>query len=299
MTDITTSRNIVVSTGQDMLRGTPVERQRYNRRKIISALMLLLVTLLATSAVGILALIVINLIINGVSSLNLDLLTRESLQGGILNAIIGTVLMVGTAALMAVPIGVLAAVYLSEYGQNSRLAEIVRFCLDLLAQMPSIVIGLFIWLFVVEYRALLPVGFTGSLALAIVMLPIVARTVEEILRLVPNLLREAALALGVPRWRMILGVVIPTVFPGVVTGVLLGLARAAGETAPILLVAGSDFINWNMFENPMGAIPLQIYKDTVVGDFPRAYAAAMVLIVTIAMFSAAARFFTRRVQIDF
>ncbi len=299
MADITTSRGISASAGQEMLKGTSTERGRYNRRKIISALMLLLVTLLAASAVSILALIVLDLIVNGVSSINLDLITQESLQGGILNAIIGTVLMVGTAALMAVPIGILSAVYLSEYGQNSRFAQVVRFCLDLLAQMPSIVIGLFIWLFVVEYRVLLPVGFTGSLALAIIMLPIVARTVEEILRLVPNMLREAALALGVPRWRVVIGVVIPTVFPGIITGVLLGLARAAGETAPILLVAGSDFINWNMFENPMGAIPLQIYKDTVVGDFPRAYAAALVLIVTIAMFSAAARFFTRRVQIDF
>lgn len=299
MTDITTAHGISVSTGQEMLKGTPAERRRYNRRRITSALMLLLVTLLAVSAVSILALIVINLIVNGVSSINPDLIIRESLQGGILNAIIGTVLMVGTAALMAVPVAILSAVYLSEYGQNSGFAQIVRFCLDLLAQMPSIVIGLFIWLFVVEYRLLLPVGFTGSLALAIIMLPIVARTVEEILRLVPNMLREAALALGVPRWRVVIGVVIPTVFPGIITGVLLGLARAAGETAPILLVAGSDFINWNMFENPMGAIPLQIYKDTVVGDFPRAYAAALVLIVTIAIFSAAARFFTRRVQIEF
>lgn len=274
-------------------------RLRYNRRKIINALMLLIATLLAACGVGILFIIVLNLIANGISSISLDLFTRQALQGGMINALIGTILMVGTAALMAVPVGILTAIYLSEYGQNSRFAQTVRFCLDLLAQMPSIVIGLFIWLFVVEYYLLRPIGFTGALALAIIMLPIVARTVEEILRLVPTMLREAALALGVPRWRMVIGVVIPTVLPGVITGVLLSLARAAGETAPILLVAGNDFINWNMFENPMGAIPLQIYKDTVTGNFSRAYAAALVLISTIAMFSAAVRFFTNKVQVEY
>lgn len=276
-----------------------LEQIRYRQRKLISALMLLLVTLLAAAGVGILALIVVDLIVNGVSSLNIDLVTKQTLQGGMINAIIGTLLMVGTAALISVPIGVLSAIYLSEYGRRSQFAQVIRFCVDLLAQMPSIVIGLFIWLFVVEYYLLKPTGITGALALSVIMLPIVIRTVEEILRLVPDMLREAALALGVPRWRMVIFVVIPTVFPGIVTGVLLALARAAGETAPILLVAGNDFINWNLFENPMGAIPLQIYKDTVTGNFPRAYAAALVLIVTIAIFSAAARFFTRKTRIEF
>ncbi|MFZ4814858.1 MAG: phosphate ABC transporter permease PstA [Phototrophicaceae bacterium] len=277
----------------------PEDRARYTWRKAVSAFTVVVLVLLALSGVGILGTIVVNLFINGLSSINLDLLVKQSLQGGILNALIGTLLMVGMAALMAVPIGVLTAIYLSEYGYGSRFAEVVRFCLDLLAQMPTIVTGLFIWLFVVQYRLLQPIGFTGSLALAIVMLPIIARTVEEVLRLVPGMLREAALALGVPRWRMVISVVIPTVLPGIVTGVLLGVARAAGETAPIILVAGNDFINWNLFENPMGAIPLQIYKDSTTANFPRAFAAALVLISTIAMFSAAARFFTRKSQVEY
>jgi phosphate transport system permease protein len=271
----------------------------YSRRKIISALMRALMMFLASLGVGILFIIVVDLFTNGLSYLSLDLLTKETLQGGMVNAIIGTLLMVGAAALLAVPVGILAAIFLSEYGRNSKFAQIVRFCVDLLAQMPSIVIGLFIWLFVVDYHVLRPTGITAALALSIIMLPIVIRTVEEILRLVPDMLREAALALGVPRWRMVLFVVVPTVFPGIITGVLLALARAAGETAPILLVAGNDFINWNLFENPMGAIPLQIYKDTVVGNFPRAYAAAFVLIVTIGLFSATARFFTRKARVEY
>lgn len=275
------------------------ERPRYLWRQSFSAFMVLLMTLLAAIGVSVLLLIVLDLLAKGVSSINLDLFIKDALAGGILNAIIGTTLMVGVGALMAVPIGILTAIFLAEFGQTSRVAVIVRFSLDLMAQLPSIVIGLFIWLAVVDYRILNPTGITGALALGIIMLPIVARTVEEILRLVPGTLREAALALGAPRWRVVVFVVIPTVLPGIVTGVLLALARAAGETAPILLVAGNDFVNFHMFENPMGAVPLQIYKDTTAGNFPRAYAAALVLIAVIAMFSAAARFSTRRARIEY
>lgn len=272
------------------------EKRNYDYRKLRGAIWSLLVVLTALIGVSLLFAIVTNLILSGFSSISIDLLTKEGLSGGLAHAIIGTVLMLGFAALIAVPIAIGIAILLSEY-RNNWFSEAVRFCVDLLAQMPSIVIGLFVWMFIVNYGILKPSGFAGSIALTFVIVPIVARTVEEILRLVPQGLREAALGLGAPRWKVILTVVIPAVLPGLLTGVVLGLARAAGETAPILLVTGNDFIKFDIFNEPVGAIPLQIYKDTVAGNFPRAYSAALVLVIVIAIFSAIVRTVTNRFRI--
>lgn len=272
------------------------EKQYYGVRRIRNLIAAIIIAVAAFAGVGLLAVIVANLLTNGISVLDGDFLTKQGLEGGIGHAILGTLLMVGFAALIAVPIGILTAIYLAEYN-GGWLASVIRFCLNLLAQLPSIVIGLFIWMFVIQYQVLRLSGFAGALALTLIILPIVARTVEEILLLVPDTLREAAYGLGAPKWYIILTVVVPTVAPGILTGVILALARAAGETAPILLVTGNDFIRYNIFTEQVGAIPLQIYLSTVNGDFERAYGAAVVLVIVIAAFSALVRVITDRLRV--
>jgi phosphate transport system permease protein len=227
-------------------------------------------------------------------------ITKESIDNGLASAVWGTLEMLALAAIIAVPLGLASAIYLSEYGKG-QFAAAVRFTLDLLSQMPSIIIGLFMWMFIVNYKILKNSGLAGSLGLAIIILPIVARTVEEILRLVPDHLREAGLALGTPRWRVILGVVVPTVFPGIVMGIILALARASGETAPLLLVTGSNITNFDPLK-PIGAIPLQIYSDATLGtpeSLGRAWGAALILVIVIATFSAIVRFVTGRVRYEY
>lgn len=155
--------------------------------------------------------------------------------GGIYHAIVGTLEQVGLATLMAVPIGLLTAVYLVEYG-TGKLAKAVTFFVDVMTGIPSIVAGLFIFSFWIMILGFQPSGFAGALALAILMMPVVVRSTEEMLKLVPNELREASLALGVPKWRTILKVVLPTSVGGITTGVMLAVARVAGETAPVLLL---------------------------------------------------------------
>lgn len=200
---------------------------------------------------------------------------------------------------MAIPIGLGIAIYLAEFGKGW-FAEATRFTMDILAGVPSIIIGIFIWTIVVLPLGT-PSGFAGAVALAVLMVPVIARSVEEILRLVPDMLREAGLALGTPRWRVTLGVVIPTVFPGIVTGVILAMARAAGETAPLLFTAlGNSFISFDLGK-PMAAIPLEAYKDALSAyetDRRLAFAAMLVLIVVLAIISALARFFTGRVRYE-
>lgn len=271
------------------------EKRYYGIRKIRNLVAAIIIAIAAFIGVGLLTVIVANLLTNGIGVLNGKFLTADGLSGGIGHAIIGTLLMVGFAALIAVPVGVLAAIYLAEY-KGGWITSVVRFSLNLLAQMPSIVLGLFVWMFVIKYQILRLSGFAGALALVLIILPIVARTVEEILLLVPSTVREAAYGLGAPKWYMILTVVLPTVAPGILTGVILSLARAAGETAPILLVTGNDFVRWNIFNDQVGAIPLQIYKSTVIGEFDRAYGAAVVLVIVIGLFSAVVRYVTDRLR---
>ncbi|MFD5631406.1 MULTISPECIES: phosphate ABC transporter permease PstA [unclassified Streptomyces] len=213
--------------------------------------------------------------------------------GGIYAAIIGSLEQVGLATVMAVPIGVLTAVYLVEYGRGN-LSRAITFFVDVMTGIPSIVAGLFI-LSIMLIFDMQPFGFAGSLALAILMMPVVVRSTEEMLKLVPNELREASLALGIPKWRTILKVVLPTSLGGIVTGIMLAVARIAGETAPVLLlVFGNPFINNNPFEGAQASLPLYIYQQYAnsAGSgaaYDRAWAASLTLIAFIMILNLAAR----------
>ncbi|MFI5806622.1 phosphate ABC transporter permease PstA [Streptomyces sp. NPDC051561] len=211
--------------------------------------------------------------------------------GGIYHALIGTLEQVGLATLFAAPVGLLAAVYLVEYGKGS-LAKAVTFFVDVMTGIPSIVAGLFL-LSIMLLFGLGPSGIMGALALAILMVPVVVRSTEEMLKLVPNELREASLALGVPKWRTILKVVLPTAVGGITTGVMLAIARIAGETAPImLLVFGSQLINSNPFDGAQSSLPFYIWEQYRVGSeasYDRAWAAALVLIAFVMILNLVAR----------
>ncbi len=278
------------------------ERARFTRRQIANVFVAGLVTSFTMISIAILFIIIAYMVVNGISSVNLDFFTQipkpyGEVGGGIAQAISGTIIMLLTSGVIAIPIGVGAAVFLAEYG-DGWFAEAVRFTLDVLAEVPSIVIGVFVWALLVRFVTGYS-GIAGAAALAFIMIPIIARSVEEILRLVPDTLREAALALGTPRWRVVTGVVIPTVLPGILTGVVLALARAAGETAPLLLTAlGNAFFNFDI-RQPMAAIPLQIYNyaQSPYDDWHRkAWAATLILVAVVAIFSAAVRFFTARLR---
>ncbi|MFJ5267979.1 phosphate ABC transporter permease PstA [Streptomyces sp. NPDC088358] len=214
--------------------------------------------------------------------------------GGIYHAIIGTLEQVGIATLIAVPIGVLTAVYLVEYGRG-KLAKAVTFFVDVMTGIPSIVAGLFILSFWILILDMGYSGFAGSLALSILMMPVVVRSTEEMLKLVPNELREASLALGVPKWRTIMKVVLPTSIGGITTGVMLAVARITGETAPVLLLVwGTNFINTNPFSDPQASLPLYIYQQYAnsAGSgaaYDRAWAAALALIAFVMILNLAAR----------
>ncbi|WP_432139553.1 MULTISPECIES: phosphate ABC transporter permease PstA [unclassified Streptomyces] len=214
--------------------------------------------------------------------------------GGIYHAILGTLEQVGLAALISVPVGVLTAIYLVEYGRG-RLAQAVTFFVDVMTGIPSIVAGLFVlslWILMLDMG---PSGFAGSLALCILMIPVVVRSTEEMLKLVPNELREASLALGVPKWRTILKVVLPTSIGGITTGVMLAVARITGETAPVLLLVwGTNFINANPFEDPQASLPMYIYLQYANSGgsgaaYDRAWAAALALIGFIMILNLVAR----------
>ncbi|MCF3136132.1 phosphate ABC transporter permease PstA [Streptomyces olivochromogenes] len=213
--------------------------------------------------------------------------------GGVYAAIIGSLEQVGLATLIGAPIGILTAIYLVEYGRGN-LARAVTFFVDVMTGIPSIVAGLFILSLMLIFD-MQPFGFAGSLALAILMMPVVVRSTEEMLKLVPNELREASLALGVPKWRTILKVVLPTSIGGITTGVMLAIARIAGETAPVLLlVFGNPFINNNPFEGAQASLPLYIYQQYsqsagANAAYDRAWAASLTLIAFVMILNLAAR----------
>jgi phosphate transport system permease protein len=214
--------------------------------------------------------------------------------GGIYHAILGTLEQVGLATVVAVPVGVLTAVYLVEYGRG-KLAKAVTFFVDVMTGIPSIVAGLFVLSFWILILDMGYSGFAGSLALAILMMPVVVRSTEEMLKLVPNELREASLALGVPKWRTILKVVLPTSIGGITTGIMLAIARITGETAPmLLLVWGTNFINSNPFKDPQASLPLYIYQQYANSAgygaaYDRAWAAALTLIAIVMILNLVAR----------
>ncbi len=259
---------------------------------------------LLIAAVGLavtpLLLILGTLIVKGAGSINLDFFTKTPAPagetgGGVAHAIVGTLMMVGTAGLIGLPIGIGAGMFSAEY-PKSRLAPTARFVADVMNGTPSIVVGMFVWTLIVA-RVKHFSGFAGSIAMAIIMIPMVLRTTEEMIRLVPHSLREAALALGYPRWRTSLSIVVRTCLPGIVTGSLLAIARVAGETAPLLFTAlGSQFMSRDLSQ-PMAALPLTVftYATGPYDDWHRiAWATALVLVMVVLLLSVLARLATRR-----
>ena len=269
------------------------------RRHLTSRVMTVLIVVLSFTAVLALVLILGNLLVKGASSLDWAFFTKSPVPagqsgGGVANAIAGTILIVGLAVLIGVPVGVGAGMYLAEYGAG-RLGFAVRFVADVLNGTPSLVIGIVGWTFIVKpsggYSAL-----AGSIALAILMIPMLARTTEEMVRLVPHSLREAALALGYPRWRTSLKVVARTALGGIVTGCLVGIARVAGETAPLLFTALGNLNFTTSVTQPMQTLSLQIYVYAT-GPFDEwhrlAWASALVLMGLVLVISLTARWVTR------
>ena len=222
---------------------------------------------------------------------------KTSSIGGIKSAILGTIEIVALASVIAIPIGVGVAVWLVEYGRQSWFAQLVRFFVDVLTGVPSIVFGLFIYIVLVVGTGSSYAGYKGSLALSLLMLPVVIRSAEVILLLIPGALRESALALGAPRWKVIFRIVLPTALPGMVTGILLAIARAAGETAPLLFAAGAtnkETLNLGEF---MNSLPTQIYKDVTSPTesvVNRAWGAALALVAMILILNLIARLIARR-----
>jgi phosphate transport system permease protein len=269
------------------------------RRHLASRIMTGLVILLSFVAAFALFLILGDLVIKGASSIDWAFFTKSPVPagqtgGGVANAIVGTGIIVGVAALIGVPIGVGAGIYLAEYG-SGRLGWLVRFVADVLNGTPSIVIGIVGWTFIVRPQKHFS-ALAGAVALAILMIPMLARTTEEMVRLVPHSLREAALALGYPRWRTSLKIVARTAMGGIVTGCLVGVARIAGETAPLLFTALGN-LNFNVhISQPMQSLSLQIYVYAT-GPFEEwhrlAWASALVLMGLVLVISLAARWVTR------
>lgn len=239
-------------------------------------------------AVALLVTILGYVIFRGMPALNIDFFTQRPLPfgevgGGVAPALIGTLILAAISGALAIPIGIAAAIFVVEY-QSGRFAAPVRFAAELISGLPSIVIGVFVWAFLVRGVVGNYAAIAGGVALAVIMIPIVARTVEEVLRLVPHSLREAALALGAPKWKVILAIVLPTARAGVITASVLALARSAGETAPLLLTAlGNDFFSTDLLR-PIGALPLQIYRYAIspYDDWhTKAWGASLVLVIVI------------------
>ncbi len=219
--------------------------------------------------------------------------------GGIVNAIIGTLEMTGLALVIAVPFGVAVALYVVEY-HAGRMAVIVRTSVDLVAGIPSIVIGLFVYSLVVLTMGHFS-GLAGAIALSLVMLPIIARTSEEMFKIVPRRLREGTMALGIPRWRALFAIYLPTVAAGIMTGIVLAVSRAVGETAPLLFTAlGSNFVVTDITQ-PMSALPLYMFQNAQNIGFPaareRAWAAGLTLVAIILIFNVLGRWLASRTQI--
>jgi phosphate transport system permease protein len=266
----------------------PARHRVVARRRIAQSLVVGLLLLATAVAVALLVTILGYVIVKGLPAINLAFFTERpkpfgEVGGGIAPALLGTVILAAASGAIAIPIGISAAIFVVEY-RSGRFAAPVRFAAELIAGLPSIVIGVFVWAFLVRGLVGHFSAIAGAVALAVIMVPIVARTVEEVLRLVPNSLREAALALGAPRWRVILRVVLPTARAGVLTAAILALARSAGETAPLLLTAlGNDFLSTDLLR-PIGALPLQIYRYALspYDDWhAKAWGASLVLVVVI------------------
>jgi len=238
----------------------------YAFRKTTSALMAALTVLSAGFSAGILLILLVYILRQGVAALNWDFFTKNPVPvgepgGGIANAIVGTFIVVGLAAAFALPIGVGSGVYLSEFGRN-RFGDVVRFLADVLSGVPSIIMGIFAYVVVVMQQGHFS-ALSGGFALGVMMLPVVTRTTEEMLRMVPDSVREAGLALGLPRWRVLIHAVIPAASRGILTGIVLALARVAGETAPLLFTAfGNPYFSVDI-NQPIATLPYTLFTYAI------------------------------------
>jgi phosphate transport system permease protein len=217
--------------------------------------------------------------------------------GGVRSAILGTIEIVALATLIAVPVGIGVALYLVEYGRGRRFAALVRYLIDVMTGVPSIVLGLFVYITLVIGFGQGYAAWKGAVALALLMLPVVTRSAEVVLLLVPDSLREAALALGAPRWRIVARVVLPTAAPGLITGSLLAVARAAGETAPLLFTSAIVFASTASLGGRMNSLPIQIFNDVGQASdvlVQRAWGAALTLVVLVLLVTLTARLIARR-----
>ena len=273
-------------------------------RKGTDRLVTVLVTTAFLIAMAPLVSVVVTVLTNGIARFDTQFFTYSMRgvigEGGGYHAIIGTVLITLLAAVMSIPVGLLTAVYLVEYGQG-KLSRAITFFVDVMTGIPSIVAGLFAFalftlLFGNDFRA----GIMGAVALSVLMIPVVVRSTEEMLKIVPNELREAAYALGVPKWRTILKVVVPTSVAGIASGVTLAIARVIGETAPLLIAVGiTTGVNLNPFDSRMATLPVFAYYSYVAPGVPRepfidrAWTAALVLIVLVMVLNLAARLIAR------
>jgi phosphate transport system permease protein len=277
---------------------------RLLKRRIVNRGMELVAWLAAATAVAILGIVVWSVAKRGASELNLDLLTKTQVpyaafignaHQGLANAFVGTIVIVGIATLMALPVGILVAIYVNEFAPRP-IKNGLGLVLDVLNGIPAIVIGIFVFGLIVVGHG--QSGYAGSFALAVLMLPLVARTTIEVLALVPSSLREASLALGVPRWRTTLGIVLPQTVGGIVTGTVLAVARVAGETAPLLFTSSivGNSIDWNP-THALQSVPVAIFElseSPDPNDHARAWAAALVLLLFILFTSLTARWLADR-----
>jgi phosphate transport system permease protein len=280
----------------------PMQSPRHVRRKVVDKMVTVLVTTAFVVAMLPLFSILWTVVSKGAAVLSGEFFTYSMRNvvgegGGIYHALIGTLLITGAAAVISIPIGLLTAIYLIEYGEGRPLARVVTFLVDVMTGIPSIVAGLFAYaLFVLFAGPGVRMGFGGAVALSLLMIPVVVRSSEEMLKLVPNELREASYALGVPKWRTILRVVLPTALAGIITGITLAIARVIGETAPLLIIAGvSDSANFNLFNDRMATLPVFTYSAIASPGFPpgpsidRAWGAALVLLIIVMLLNLLAR----------
>ncbi|WP_018330598.1 phosphate ABC transporter permease PstA [Actinomycetospora chiangmaiensis] len=274
-------------------------------RKVKNQLATVLVTLAFVIAVIPLVWLLVSVLIKGFPAIvsvdwwtkSLSGVTPDQARGGVYHAIVGTLVQALIAGIIAVPVGIFAAVYLVEYGRG-RLARITSFMVDILSGVPSIVAALFIFALFISIGGLSQSGFLVGLALVLLMLPVVIRNTEEMLRLVPDELREASYALGIPKWKTILRIVLPTALSGTVTGVMLAFARVMGETAPVLVLVGyARAINFDPFEGNQASLPLLIYTElstnpSAAGQL-RIWGGALTLILIVMVFQLAASLISR------
>jgi len=302
---------VTTATSLSAPASTPAFQQVSLKRKVKNGVATTLVWLSFLIAVVPLVWVLYTVIANGIKRIpysnwwgqDLGSVLSDEVGGGVLHAIIGTLLQALVCGIIAVPLGLLVAIYLVEYGRGTKLARVTTFMVDILSGVPSIVAALFIYALWITTFGLPRSAFAVSLALVLLMVPVVVRSSEEMLRIVPDDLREASYALGVPKWKTIVKIVLPTALSGIIGGVMMALARVMGETAPLLVLVGySSFVNFNVFKGEMASLPLLMNNERVTNSmtpgsvgFDRIWGAALTLVIIIALINLLATVISRLV----